>query len=303
LFAGGCSSNTLLISDQGDILWKIRELQGIIVTPDYSYAIGNEFDLRDDGTVIEADDSYLMHPVMINLTNAAEMPLPFGSGTEPLAWTNDGKSIIYGTKTLHKKIMAAYSGDDLADYQDHFDYIVTLWRQRLGEKYPTKLFQHEGFDFGRATVSPDDSTIVFSLISNTAFDKVDPEVQLVAVPMNGGQAQWIAIGGKPAFGKGPFTAIPASDTAISANPVGCPKGFVPRLNVGQRARVVSGYVTNLRTRPVDGALVKTMPSDSVLLVLDGPRCAVDGHVWWKVNYQGTVGWTMEGNSSQYWLER
>jgi len=179
----------------------------------------------------------------------------------------------------------------------HFDYILTLWRQGLNEKYPTRLFRHEGYDFGRVTVAPDDSAVAFSLISNSAFDKVDPEVQIVAVPMKGGQPQWIAVGGKPAFGKGPFIAIPATDNTSLSNPVGCPKGFVGRLNVGQRAKVSSGYVSNLRKRPIDGAIVSTLPSGSVFLVLDGPRCAADGRVWWKVNYQGTVGGTLTINQA------
>src|SRR5262249_55721789 len=146
----------------------------------------------------------------------------------------------------------------------HYDYILTLWRQGLDEKYPTKLFQSEGYAFGKVTVAADNSAVAFSLISNPVFDMVNPVIQIVAVPLNGGQPEWIAIGGKPSFGKGPFTAIPATSYS-SKDPRKCPKSLVSRLVIGQRARVTSGEPNNLRSFPNGGDLLRKMPAGSRFL--------------------------------------
>jgi uncharacterized protein YraI len=44
-----------------------------------------------------------------------------------------------------------------------------------------------------------------------------------------------------------------------------------------------------------------IPSGGTFTVLAGPTCA-NGMNWWQVNYNGTVGWTAEGDASGYWLE-
>jgi len=39
----------------------------------------------------------------------------------------------------------------------------------------------------------------------------------------------------------------------------------------------------------------------VMRVLDGPTCA-GGFAWWRVNYRGTIGWTVESGDGVYWVE-
>ncbi len=80
--------------------------------------------------------------------------------------------------------------------------------------------------------------------------------------------------------------------------------LVPRLEVGSRARVVSGNVMNLRQEStITGALIYQIPAGAAFDVLDGPRCA-DGYNWWQVNYTERTGWVAEGNlaTREYWLE-
>jgi len=37
-------------------------------------------------------------------------------------------------------------------------------------------------------------------------------------------------------------------------------------------------------------------------VLSGPQCGPEGMAWWRVNYNGLIGWTAEGEAGVYWLE-
>lgn len=298
LFVDECLYHgTALISDTGILLKTLRSLEDMIVSPDNTRLLGHEITQSSNG------QDLTVQPYMLDVANGDELPMPVGLGAEPLAWTNDSKTIIFGTQTLHKKFVPPDKPTDYITYPgpEHDDYILTMWRQGLDEKRPTKLFEHEGYDFGRVTVAPDDSAVVFSLISNSYFDKVDPEVQIVAVPMNGGQPEWIAVGGKPAFGKGPFTAIPAVPD-VPVQPTKCPESLVSRLTVGQRAKVTPGEPNSLRSAPASGPGLRTMFAESRFLVLDGPKCGADGLAWWKVNYQGVVGWTAESDSKSYWLE-
>jgi hypothetical protein len=55
---------------------------------------------------------------------------------------------------------------------------VTLWRQDLDGKQPIKLFQSYAYDIGTVTVSPDNKTVVFSLIVNNAFDTINPAISV-----------------------------------------------------------------------------------------------------------------------------
>src|SRR5262249_53873709 len=78
--------------------------------------------------------------------------------------------------------------------------------------------------------------------------------------------------------------------------------LTPRLQIGIQARRVPGDANNLREIPAaSGRLLATLPSEGVVTVLDGPRCSGDG-TWWQVNFNGTVGWTVEGNNGEYFLE-
>lgn len=207
----GGDGPTTLFSLDGKVIWQDHWNMGkMVVSPDRTRAIFGDY------VYDQSDQSYKMKPVMIDLANGHELPFSIPIGSEPLAWTGDGKSIIYSTSTvLHQNPDPAFPD------QIHEDFMLTLWRQGLNE---TKLFQYRGYDIGTVVVSPDNKTVVFSLIVNNALDKLNPPVQLVAVPLNGGQANWIAVGGKPAFGKGPFTAV----LAAPANPVQpqkCPKSL------------------------------------------------------------------------------
>lgn len=86
-------------------------------------------------------------------------------------------------------------------------------------------------------------------------------------------------------------------------PVVC-SGFMPsRLSAGRNARVTPGLPNRLRAAASTGSTVLTfIPAGATASVLSGPICS-ENAAWWRVSYGGIVGWTMEGQGSQYWLER
>lgn len=97
------------------------------------------------------------------------------------------------------------------------------------------------------------------------------------------------------------------DTSYSVNPGqnapvtnDCP--LAAWLHVGVSGRVVPGLgANNLRQQPtLDSIQSGEIPEDGVFSVLDGPVCN-DGMLWWLVNYQGSIGWTAEGQNDTYWL--
>jgi hypothetical protein len=81
-------------------------------------------------------------------------------------------------------------------------------------------------------------------------------------------------------------------------------GFLPsRLAVNQPARVTPGAPNNLRALPnVTADLVGRMPGGSEFMVLQGPVCDAAGLAWWQVSYEGLIGWTVEGQGSEYYTE-
>jgi|GEM_PF-6633684 len=83
----------------------------------------------------------------------------------------------------------------------------------------------------------------------------------------------------------------------------CPGELAPRILVGDFARVtLDGLRNNVRINPTtDSSRVVQIPNGDVFLVLQGPRCN-DSFTWYRVDYDGAVGWTAEADDEEYWLE-
>jgi uncharacterized protein YraI len=109
------------------------------------------------------------------------------------------------------------------------------------------------------------------------------------------------------------TAQPATQPPSGGNPVptsantpsgpySCPGALPPQLTVGGQGRVTPGLPNKVRSQPSFSATqVGSIPGEGVFSVLDGPRCS-EGYTWWQVNYNGLIGWTAQGDSSEYWVE-
>jgi hypothetical protein len=53
---------------------------------------------------------------------------------------------------------------------------------------------------------------------------------------------------------------------------------------------------------VTGDVIGSIPPGDVFDVLDGPICTSNGVLWWKVKYKGIVGYTGEGQGTDYWVD-
>lgn len=86
---------------------------------------------------------------------------------------------------------------------------------------------------------------------------------------------------------------------VKAKP--CPGFLPPRLVKGDNGSVTPGPANNLRKKP-EGTIIGKLPGETAFEVLDGPVCTGKG-TWWQVKSygDGKVGWTLEGDKTEYWL--
>jgi uncharacterized protein YraI len=96
-------------------------------------------------------------------------------------------------------------------------------------------------------------------------------------------------------------------TTVNIGPVdlasySCPGAAAVMLTVGGQGRVTPGAPNKVRNAPgLSGTQIGTIPGEAVFAVTGGPHCA-DGLTWWQVNYNGLIGWTASGTSSENWVE-
>lgn len=121
-----------------------------------------------------------------------------------------------------------------------------------------------------------------------------------------GTVGWTAESDGSEYWVEPFLTGAEEEAAVGGplavvTPVVCDPALPPRLARFEPARVTPGYANNLRATPSrSGEQVGRIPGGEAFNVLDGPRCG-DGLTWWQVDYQGTVGWTVEGMDGSYFL--
>ncbi len=90
-------------------------------------------------------------------------------------------------------------------------------------------------------------------------------------------------------------------TAAAQDDPNCTGAPAPQLVIGEYGRVGPGSPNNVRNQPAaSGDRVGEIPAGGEFAIMDGPVCA-DGFNWWQVDYNGLVGWTVEGSGSDYWL--
>ena len=112
-----------------------------------------------------------------------------------------------------------------------------------------------------------------------------------------GQTGWTAEADATTFYVEPVGAV--SSAAASTD---CPGSPAARLSVGTTAKVMPGDPNILRNDAgLSATVMGRLPAGSMFAVIGGPRCA-DNLRWWQVNYNGQMGWTVEGQGSTYWLE-
>jgi hypothetical protein len=100
---------------------------------------------------------------------------------------------------------------------------------------------------------------------------------------------------------------PTPSPLNGANVGVCPPALPSRLQIGIKARVTPGDPNALNTQPAPATKdpaskrLAPIPGGGIFRVIGGPVCAW-GYRWWQVDYNGTIGWTAEGENTTYWLE-
>lgn len=92
------------------------------------------------------------------------------------------------------------------------------------------------------------------------------------------------------------------DATMDAAAFACPDFVESRLKIGAEGRVIDATPNRIRSEPtLNGIYLGQIEGGDRFMVLDGPVCA-DGYAWWYVEYGSLLGWTVEGQGSEYWLE-
>ncbi len=100
----------------------------------------------------------------------------------------------------------------------------------------------------------------------------------------------------------PIGAESVAPITDSAPTIQCPGAQVSRLAIGDTARVTPGVPNTLRAdASTSSTALGSIPGGDMFIVIGGPLCA-EGFAWYQVNYNGIIGWTAEGNASEYWVE-
>lgn len=90
--------------------------------------------------------------------------------------------------------------------------------------------------------------------------------------------------------------------SVISPPTECDGLPAPRMSIANIGIVIDTLPNNVRSQPASGSpLLGTIPPQGQFMVLEGPVCS-NGYVWWRVDYDGLIGWTAEGDASEYWLE-
>ena len=100
------------------------------------------------------------------------------------------------------------------------------------------------------------------------------------------------------------TLVPTATETRRPGALRCPGFLYSRLKVGEQGRVLPGEIPNrLREQPsADSPQIRVIPPGQTFDVLRGPRCDRLGSAWWQVRYLDTIGWTVEGEGQEYYVE-
>lgn len=87
----------------------------------------------------------------------------------------------------------------------------------------------------------------------------------------------------------------------TATPSAC-SSLTPVLSIGVQGRILPPEPNILRaSADLRGEFVADIQVGDIVTVLDGPRCT-NSYTWWQVDYAGRIGWTVENDGSEYWME-
>lgn len=147
-------------------------------------------------------------------------------------------------------------------------------------------------------------TRLFQLAAGTQFEVLEGPVcadgfHWWRVSANG-QTGWTVEGSGTDYFLAPLDSSVPSPAPASQGDGQC--GLPTRLFAGQLAFINSSTPNRLRDQPsAAGAQIGQVFNDQNLQLLEGPVCNA-GFTWWRVDYKGTVGWTVESSAQAYFLD-
>ena len=98
-------------------------------------------------------------------------------------------------------------------------------------------------------------------------------------------------------------ALPATSVPVPTTGDYCPGAPLSRLSIGMNVRVTftDGTPLLVRTNPGE-SIVTSISEGTEFSVIGGPLC-LDGYTWWEIELaDGTIGWSAEGDSEDYYIE-
>ncbi len=187
-------------------------------------------------------------------------------------------------------------------------YDIPLWNYRLAiSSLPN---QGMGADGVHPSTPPDDRATIFdaehlrygyTMRNLTALHVLDQLWRQVLYDGGMPSAPTGVPGAAPLASGADTAPVPVSPAAPASGGT-CPGVLSASLTIGGMGRVTPGLPNKLRSQPsTTAAEIGSIPGGATFAVVGGPTCA-DGYTWWQVSYNGTVGWTASGSSSEYWIE-
>jgi hypothetical protein len=264
--------------------------------------------------------------VLVDVATGQQTPLPSKPNAYLAVWSGNDQ-IMYATVTQ----TTAFNGDPVAKLGPRvmpgWPFNLTgqptsVWYMAASGENPAAgsdsalLYTADGL-VGTMSVAADTSRhVAFSLISSPglAIDRINanapindvaavmPRVSVIVTTLNAPRSPFVVQEARqPVLSTQPdFAAVPA---ALKV----CPNTPAPRLVVGGRGRVMPGEPNALNSLPVRPSVdtrsfrLDPIQPGGTFTVLNGPVCS-DGFNWWRVNANGAIGWTAEGEGSTYWIE-
>ena len=222
----------------------------------------------------------------------------FDDGTWHLLNPKSGMETVYtGTMELYNpqfpnrhRLQVTYQGTQNSIFTAHVTSPNTA----------STVLPYSNGDLDKYSISPTGNTVVYTVfgINQGSYIWSDGVLQKIITGANfatnvvWGYSEW-------RLGEGSALGTPISQ--VVQPPIACLTELPSRLIIGRSAHVLPGGSNNMRDAAnVNANLLLQIPEGANMTVLDGPTC-VNNLAWWQVNYNGTIGWTVEGSGIDYWL--
>jgi hypothetical protein len=105
---------------------------------------------------------------------------------------------------------------------------------------------------------------------------------------------------------GPFASADNLDDVLALNPVGrgtaCEGDAYSQLIPTYPARALGGAASLHAEASTTSPVVAELAAGESLVVLDGPYCNEDGRLWWHVDYEGQMGYVVELQGADVFIE-